>query len=125
MTPRITLIGDATLSVPANSAFTDPSATATDNIDGDISNRIVATSNVDVRVMGTYNIRYDVTDSAGNRATTVTRTVRVVPAEGTGGGGGGSIDPLLLMFAALLALVSHYGPRALFHGRCRLDHGES
>ncbi len=51
---------------------------ATDNVDGDVTADIVVTGDtVDTAVPGTYTITYNVTDSAGNAATAVTRTVTV------------------------------------------------
>jgi hypothetical protein len=52
--------------------------TASDNVDGDLTADIVVTGDtVDTAVPGTYTITYNVSDSAGNAATTVTRTVTV------------------------------------------------
>ncbi len=50
---------------------------ATDNVDGDVTASIVVTGDtVDTAVPGTYTITYNVSDSAGNAATAVTRTVK-------------------------------------------------
>ena len=52
--------------------------TAQDDIDGDISSLItVGGDTVDTSTVGTYNITYNVSDSAGNAAAEVTRTVNV------------------------------------------------
>ena len=80
--PVISLVGNATVDVPSNSVYTDAGATAEDNIDGDISNAIVVSNNVNTAVVGSYSVTYNVTDRAGNAATTVTRTVSVTPAAG-------------------------------------------
>ncbi len=76
--PTISLVGgadgDATLGV----AYVDPGATATDDVDGDISADIsVSGDTVDTSTMGIYRIAYNVTDSAGNAADEVIRTVTV------------------------------------------------
>ena len=76
--PTITLTGLATINHEQGTAFTDPGATATDNIDGDITLSIVTTGSVNASVAGTYVLSYDVNDASGNAATTVTRTVNVV-----------------------------------------------
>lgn len=77
--PVITLIGDAMITVNLGSAFVDPGATASDNIDGDISGNIsVSGDTVDVNTPGTYIITYNVSDAAGNAAAEITRTVEVV-----------------------------------------------
>eukprot|EP01137_Pigoraptor_chileana_P037331 Opistho-2@34264 len=66
------------VAVDQYSDITVPSAVASDNFDGVISSRIRVTSNVNTRAAGTYTISYDVSDIAGNTATTrrVTVTVR-------------------------------------------------
>lgn len=79
--PVITLNGDAAMSITQGSTFTDPGATATDTIDGDISSNIVVGGDtVDTNTIGTYTITYNVSDAAGNAATEVTRTVEVTAA---------------------------------------------
>ncbi len=74
--PVITLNGDATEKVLLGATYTDAGATALDDIDGDVSSRIVVTSNVNPAVEGDYTVTYTVTDNNGNKAT-VTRTVQV------------------------------------------------
>ena len=51
---------------------------AVDNYDGDLTSSIVVTGSVDTNTVGTYILSYDVTDTNGNVATTVNRTVNVV-----------------------------------------------
>jgi hypothetical protein len=85
--PVITLTGSSTINVTLGGTFTDPGATATDNVDGNISNRIVvAGDTVDTNKEGTYVITYNVKDAAANAATQVTRTVIVRAGTGSGGG---------------------------------------
>ena len=81
--PVITLLGNTNVSVVQNSAYTDAGATAIDNIDGDISGNIVTNGIVNTGVAGTYTITYNVSDSSGNAATPVARTVTVTPAADT------------------------------------------
>ncbi|WP_200799155.1 immunoglobulin-like domain-containing protein [Tenacibaculum agarivorans] len=77
--PTITLNGDAMITIVQGNTFTDPGATATDNIDGDISGSIVVGGDtVDVNTIGTYTITYNVSDAAGNAASEITRTVEVI-----------------------------------------------
>ena len=76
--PVITLIGDANVDHTIGQLFTDPGATASDNLDGDVSANITTSGVIDINTEGAYVLSYDVTDSAGNIATTVTRTVNVV-----------------------------------------------
>jgi len=75
--PVISLNGSSTLIIQQGSDFTDPGATANDDIDGVLTNQIVATSNVDTSQVGSYQITYSVTDRAGNTGT-ATRTVKVI-----------------------------------------------
>lgn len=79
--PAITLLGDATVTHAQQATYTDAGATASDNIDGDITADIVTVNPVDVDVVGSYTITYDVDDGAGNSATQVTRTVNVTDQE--------------------------------------------
>ena len=76
-TPVITLVGDAEITVEVGTTYTDLGATASDNYDGDITADIVTVNNVDTSVIGSYTVTYNVTDSSGNDATEVTRTVNV------------------------------------------------
>ncbi len=79
--PEITLLGASPLEVNQGTTFTDPGATATDDLDGDLSASIVfGGDTVDTDTAGDYTITYDVSDDAGNAAETVTRIVRVVIA---------------------------------------------
>ncbi|MCB1616789.1 MAG: DUF5011 domain-containing protein, partial [Pseudomonadales bacterium] len=75
--PVISLNGSATMSITQGSPFTDPGATATDNVDGNITSRIVRTGSVNSGTAGSYNLSYNVKDNAGNAAATVLRTVTV------------------------------------------------
>ena len=74
--PVTTLTGAAEITIDANSIFTDPGATATDNIDGAVT--VNTTGIVDINTPGTYTLSYSAVDSSGNDATVVTRTV-IVP----------------------------------------------
>ena len=75
--PVLTLIGDTSITIYQDSTFGNPGAAASDNIDGDITSSIVVSGSVDTSTLGTYTLNYDVSDAAGNAATTVSRTVVV------------------------------------------------
>ncbi len=75
--PVITLIGSDPISIELGSTYTDAGATASDNIDGDLSGNIVTVNPVDTNTAGSYTVTYNVTDAAGNNATEVTRVVNV------------------------------------------------
>lgn len=78
--PEISLNGDYAITLQKGETFTDPGASAQDDFDGDISANIVVTGNVDVNTAGTYELKYNVVDSAGNQAIEVIRTVKVLPS---------------------------------------------
>ncbi len=75
--PVITLNGSATMNIDQGDSFTDPGATASDNIDGDLTTSIVVTGTVNTESAGTYTLNYNVSDTAGNAASQVSRTVNV------------------------------------------------
>ena len=75
--PVITLTGSTTVKVKKGAVYTDAGATASDDIDGNITESIVTVNPVDTAVAGTYTVTYDVKDTSGNAATQVTRTVIV------------------------------------------------
>jgi hypothetical protein len=106
--PVIALSGEATVNVPSGEGYSDAGATAVDNIDGDISASIVVNNPVNTAVTGSYTVTYNVSDSAGNDAVQVTRTVNVTAATGRGGGGGGSFGywALALLAATQLLMLS-------------------
>ena len=87
--PVITRIGDETVSVEYRGTYTDDGATASDNIDGDITGSIVTVNLVNTnfvmfnpalpgQIVATYTVTYDVSDLSGNPADQVTRTVNVI-----------------------------------------------
>jgi len=71
----ITLEGEATVTLEVGASYTDAGATANDNYDGDITETIVIVNNVDLAVVGTYAVTYNVSDANGNAGEEVTRTV--------------------------------------------------
>ena len=76
--PVITLLGDNPMTIEVGSTFTDPGATALDAGDGDLTSSIVVSGSVDTSTLGTYTLTYNVSDTSGNAAVPVTRTVNVV-----------------------------------------------
>jgi len=75
--PVTTLLGLASITLNVGVIFTDPGATASDNVDGDLTLAIVTGGNVNTGVVGLYTLTYDVTDGAGNAAVQATRSVSV------------------------------------------------
>ena len=76
--PIITLNGDAIMTINVGTNFVDPGATAQDDVDGNLTSEIVVTGDVDEDTLGTYQLRYNVSDNAGNAAEEVVRTVNVI-----------------------------------------------
>ena len=80
--PVITLTGDAEVFLQLSDIYVDDGATASDTEDGNITGQIVVGGDVvDTSVFGEYTITYNVTDSDGNPAVSVTRTVIVTHPE--------------------------------------------
>ena len=76
--PVIILNGLAIDTVKVGSGtYNDAGATATDNIDGNITANIVKTGTVNTAKVGTYTLVYNVSDAWGNKADSVLRTVIV------------------------------------------------
>lgn len=76
--PELTLKGDVEMTIDAGSDFTDPGYTATDNADGDLTDKVKVKGSVDTYSAGTYELTYSVKDEFGNK-TKVKRTVIVKP----------------------------------------------
>lgn len=76
--PAITMVGSSPVIVQVFGTYADAGATATDQFDGNITSEIMASGIVNTSAVGNYTITYTVTDSAGNSAAPVTRTVEVM-----------------------------------------------
>jgi formylglycine-generating enzyme required for sulfatase activity len=74
--PVLTLLGDANMSQAKNTAWVDPGATASDSLDGNLTNSITITGTVDVNTTGVYTLTYSISDGASNEAN-ATRVVNV------------------------------------------------
>ena len=73
--PVITLIKDS-VTIIENTKYIEPGYKAIDNIDGDITNKVTTTTNLDTKVPGTYEITYEVIDTHNNKSS-ITRTIIV------------------------------------------------
>ena len=76
--PVITILGEADVSINQYTPYIDAGATATDNVDGDLTSSIVTTGVVNTSVEGNYIITYTVSDTSGNTATATRQVVVVV-----------------------------------------------
>lgn len=75
--PSISIIGDASINIYQNTIYVDAGATATDNIDGDLTTSIITTGSVNTNLINSYTITYSVSDAANN-STSTTREVNVI-----------------------------------------------
>ncbi len=75
--PVITINGTNPVNACVGFAYEDAGATATDDVDGDITANIQTTNTVDTTAIGMYTVTYSVSDQAGNSAQAV-RTVNVI-----------------------------------------------
>ena len=113
--PSLQLLGEATISLAAGEAFVDPGATATDDIDGDITDQIETIGVINPTAVGTQMITYKVSDRAGNTSSAA-RTVNVGVNSGKGGSGGGMIAPAFIILLSLLAILRRRTLRSLWSG---------
>jgi hypothetical protein len=99
--PTITLKGKNPDSIKVNVSYVDSGYTAKDNVDGDVTSKVVVTRNIDSSKAGIYQITYKVKDNAGWE-TSKTRIIVV----GDGGSGGGDVTaPIILLNGKLLDTV--------------------
>lgn len=75
--PSITLKGNEELYIYKNSNYEELGYNAYDNCDGNITDKVVVTNNIDSSTVGNYEVVYSVTDSSNNTVT-VKRIVRVI-----------------------------------------------
>lgn len=80
--PTISLKGEANITLNIGDTYTEQGATAKDDTDGDISNKITTSGTVNTSKAGKYTITYSVTNSKGKTAT-VKRNITVKAKETT------------------------------------------
>ena len=80
--PTINLKGDSSIQLLVGKKYKEPGFTATDNKDGDLTDKVTVKGKVNTKKVGKYEIKYTVSDSAGNK-TKVTRTVFVYKKQST------------------------------------------
>ena len=100
--PDLQLVGDATIEIAAGEEYLDPGATAIDDIDGDITDKIEITGTINSALVSTQTVTYSVADKSNN-GSIIQRTVIVGVNVGTGGSGGGIIG---LSFIIALSVLS-------------------
>jgi hypothetical protein len=67
--PVLTLVNPGSITVSLGSEYIDPGYNAVDNVDGDITAKVVLEGAVDTSSLANYPITYTVQDAAGNTAT--------------------------------------------------------
>jgi hypothetical protein len=73
--PVITLLGSPTIALNVGDTYTEAGTIVKDNVDASVV--VVAAGSVDTSKPGTYTLTYNATDTAGNKAKEMTRTVTV------------------------------------------------
>lgn len=73
--PVLTLNGDQTVSLFVDEVYVELGASATDDVDGELS--VIVSGDVDPSTIGAYTVRYSATDSSGNTSS-IERTVNVI-----------------------------------------------
>ncbi len=76
--PIITLTGTNSVNILLGGTYTEEGATCTDNYDASCS--VTITGTVNTGVVGNYQLTYSTTDSEGNIANSLTRTVNITTA---------------------------------------------
>lgn len=74
--PLINLNGDSIINLYLGERYYEPGYTASDNCDGDITDNVAVIGSVDTTKIGSYTIKYEITDSIGNY-NSIERTVIV------------------------------------------------
>lgn len=74
--PSISLKGNNTITIYLGSKYNEPGYSAIDNCDGDITDKVKVSGNVDTTKIGNYVLKYEVNDSSGN-TNEVERTIVV------------------------------------------------
>lgn len=129
--PELTLKGDSKITMTEGNKWTEPGYTATDNVDGDLTEQVTVTGTVDHNKPGTYKLIYEVKDGYENTATaertvTVKAKQQVTPSQGgTQSGsqsGSGQGKVVYLTFddgpskhtSRLLSILAKYNVKATF-----------
>ena len=80
LSPVISLTGAAEITLAVGATFTDPGSSVSDSFEGSLSATVTGT--VDTSTPGTHILKYNASDSTGNPATEVIRTVNVTDQTG-------------------------------------------
>ena len=75
--PTLKLKGKSPYVISYQTTYKEPGYTATDNYDGNLTNKVKITGKVNTKKLGTYKLYYTVEDSSSNKITKI-RVVKVV-----------------------------------------------
>lgn len=75
--PVITLEGDEIIELNLGNKYVEPGFNASDEIDGDITDKVEVIDGIDVNKVGSYKISYNIKDKSGNK-TKVIRTINII-----------------------------------------------
>lgn len=81
--PVITLKGKSEVTIELGDEYKDEGCTVEDNYDGDITNKVSITGEVNNKKEGTYTIYYTVEDSSGNKAEASRKVIVKKPVTAT------------------------------------------
>lgn len=119
--PVLTVYGEGRVYVKVGEAYVDPGYSAIDNIDGDITSKVVIGGSIDTSKMGRNTVTYTITDAAGNTAT-ASRSVYVYMKQAIANPINPGDKVVYLTFddgpgqytARLLDILDKYGVKATF-----------
>ena len=116
--PLITLKGESVVSIKAGDKYEELGATATDECDGDLTDKISVESKVDTNTPGEYEVSYKVMDSSQNEAN-IKRKVYVYKQNNPSAPAGKSIyltfdDGPSYYTSKLLDVLKKYNVKATF-----------
>jgi len=72
--PTITILGNNPVNIKVGESYIEPGFSATDEKDGDITDKVIVTNNVDINKEGSYEVKYTVSNS-DNQTVTIIRNV--------------------------------------------------
>lgn len=121
--PVIELKGKSEVSIYKNNKYEEAGYSASDNCDGDLTKEVKVSGEVDSSKVGKYNIKYEVSDSNGNRYS-VDRIVNVIekPVYNSSNYSGNSTGKIFLTFddgpsaltSTILDILDSEGVKATF-----------
>ena len=124
--PEIKLKGSGAMTIYVGDIYSEPGYSATDNCDGDLTDKVVVSGSVNNKVAGSYTINYKVKDESGNEVN-VSRTVTVKTVNYYSGSSGVGNGIIYLTFDdgpnegttnVILDILKQEGVKATFFVTC-------